>query len=213
IAHLANLESPEPQADQRAGRTALEELRRASKAHGLLIDPDEQKRIDKQRKREQRIALNEAREQNLKALASQFSALNQEQNLQLRGYEFEKLLSKLFSLYELEFQSSYKTDIDQVDGALIFESFTYLLEARWRSRPAVESDLSQLSAKVERRIDSTRGLFISMAGFRPEVVDLYRLSRDQKLVLIDGEDLALILEDRVDLTDALREKISAASVK
>src|SRR5699024_10263459 len=66
IAHLANLESPEPQAVQRAGRTALEELRRVSKAHGLLIDPDEQKRIDKQRKREQRIALNEAREQNLK---------------------------------------------------------------------------------------------------------------------------------------------------
>lgn len=115
-------------------------------------------------------------------------------------------------MYELEFVGSYKTEVDQIDGAVQFEAFTYLIEARWRSVPAVELDLSQLTSKVRRRIESTRGIFVSMAGFRPEVAQMYRLSHEQRLVLVDGQDLALILEGRIELPDALRAKVASASV-
>jgi hypothetical protein len=50
-----------------------------------------------------------------------------------------------------------------------------------------------------------------MAGFRLDAVELYRRSKDNRLVLVDGQDLSLILEGRFDLLDALREKVCAAA--
>lgn len=58
--------------------------------------------------------------------------------------------------------------------------------------------------KVERRIDATRGLFISMAVFRPKAVDLYRRAKQNRVVLMDGADIAWILEGRCDFVEALR---------
>lgn len=212
VAALANLDAPEAHADQRAGQEALDNLRRLSQAHGLLVDPDEQARKTRRDEAARRAEERDEREKRLTALAATFATLHRETNTQARGYAFERLLAELFRMYELEFAGSYKTDVDQVDGAVQFEAFTYLLEARWRSKPAVESDLSQLTSKVRRRIESTRGIFVSMAGFRSEVTQLYRLSHEQRLVLIDGQDLALILEGRIELPDALRAKVEAASV-
>ncbi len=204
VAALANLDAPEAQADQRAGREALDNLRRLSQAHGLLVDPDEQARKARRDEAARRAEERDEREKRLTTLAATFASLHRETNTQARGYAFERLLAELFRMY--------KTDVDQVDGAVQFEAFTYLLEARWRGKPAVESDLVQLTSKVHRRIESTRGIFVSMAGFRPEVTQLYRLSHEQRLVLVDGQDLALILEGRVELPDALRAKVEAASV-
>ena len=212
VAALANLDAPEPQADQRAGQESLDELRRVSQAHGLLVDPDEQARQNRRREAAQRADERDTRERRLADLRATFGALHSESNPQSRGYALERLLADLFRMYELDFTGSYKTDIDQVDGALQFEAFTYLLEARWRSAPAVESDLAQLVGKVRRRIEATRGVFVSMAGYRTEVVELYKLSHDQRLILVDGQDLALILEGRIELPDALRAKVHAASV-
>lgn len=212
VAALANLDGPEPQADERAGKEALVELRRLSQANGLLVDPDEQARKARRDETARRAEERDEREKRLSALNSAFAEMHRETNVQARGYAFERLLADLFRMYELEFNSSYKTEIDQIDGAVQFEAFTYLLEARWRSQPAVESDLSQLTSKVRRRIEATRGIFVSMAGFRSEVVQLYRLSQEQRLVLVDGQDLALILEGRIELPDALRAKVESASV-
>lgn len=212
VAHLANLDAPEEKADQRAGKEAIAELQRLSKAYGLLVDPDQLTRKRAQEERQRKADEKSRREMELGRLLQRFRDLHDEQDARARGYEFERMLADLFRLYEIEFKGSYKTEIDQVDGALKFDSFTYLLEARWRKEAAVEADLSLLHSKVARRIDATRGIFISMMGFRSEVVDLYRLSRGQKLVFIDGQDLAFILEDRVELPDALRAKISAASI-
>lgn len=52
-----------------------------------------------------------------------------------------------------------------------------------------------------------------MAGFRKEAVDLFRLSRDNRLVLVDGADLQWILDGRMGLSEALREKVRAASIQ
>jgi hypothetical protein len=191
---------------------AIEDLRRLAKRSQLLVDPEQLKQ--RQRKEEVAAAIEARtfRSQKLAALRKQFQALHQEANTQSRGYAFEKLLAELFRTYEFDFTGSYKTEIDQVDGALVLDGFTYLVEARWRQQSAVEADLAGLSNKASRRIHATRAIFISMAGFRPEVVAQYRLAHESRLILIDGEDLALIFEGRVELPDALRAKTHAASV-
>lgn len=213
IRALANLDRPDPRADQDEGRHAIEELRRLAKRSALLLDPEEHAIEVRRASFAAAQAERELRSRRVGEIRERFKQLHTEPNAQRRGYAFEKVLADLFRVYELEFYGSYKTETDQVDGALQFDSFTYLLEARWRRRPAVDADLMALAAKAARRIDATRGLFISMAGYRQEVVELHRMSRDSRLVLMDGEDLTWILDQRVELPDALRLKIRAASVE
>lgn len=83
----------------------------------------------------------------------------------------------------------------------------------WRKEQAADVQLAGLSNKVERRINSTRGMFISTAGFRDEAVALYRMAKESRLILMDGQDLALILDGRIELPDALRAKVTAAALR
>ena len=199
--------------DLAAGRAALEELRRAAQNTHVLIDPDDAARRARRVQAAAETQARSHREEQLTELHRTFLDLHRENDRQARGYGFERLLTGLFRTTELDYGGSYKTDVDQVDGYLILDSFTYLIEARWRTALAAAADICGLASKVERRLDATRGLLLSMAGFRPEVVDLYRLARDNRLVLFDGQDLMCVLEQRVGLVEGLQEKVRAASTR
>jgi hypothetical protein len=211
---MANLDGPHSKApDPAAGRRAIDDLRRLATQAKLLVDPED---LARQKRRSAAAAVAQqvsAKRDELNSLNQTFRALHAESDKQRRGYALEKLLTALFRLEELEYHGSYKTETDQIDGALALDAFTYLIEARWRKAPAADADLGGLAHKVERRIDATRGLFISMAGFRKETVDLFRLSRENRLVLVDGADLQWILDGRMGLSEALREKVRAASIQ
>lgn len=60
---------------------------------------------------------------------------------QKRGYEFEKYLNKLFSVFGLEPHTSYRTDTDQIDGSFILNGNTILLEAKYRAAQLSKNDL------------------------------------------------------------------------
>lgn len=214
IVALANLDGPHNKApDPAAGRQAIDDLRRLATQAKLLVAPED---LERQKRRQMAAAVAEqtsSKRAELAALNDTFRALHSEADKQRRGYALEKLLSALFRLGELDYHGSYKTETDQVDGAVTLDAFTYLIEARWRQAPAADAELGGLAHKVERRIDATRGLFISMAGFRQEAIDLYRLAKENRLVLVDGADLAWILDGRIDLSEALRAKVRAASIQ
>ena len=74
-----------------------------------------------------------------------------------------------------------------------------------------EADLSTLKMKVDKKITSTRGLFVSIPGFGPEVVSEFTRGVASNIVLMDGVDLLLILEGRVSLIDGLEIKIQKAA--
>lgn len=210
---LANLAQPEDRVpDVSAGRRALEHLRIVAKAQSLLVDPeDEQRRQRQEAAAAERLAVSQ-RAGTMLDLQDRFRAMHgPSTDKQGRGYALERLLRDLFRLHELDYNASYKTETDQIDGSVVVDAFTYLLEARWRDKPAADAELGGLAHKVERRLDATRGMFVSMAGFRDEAVSLYRLAKENRLILVDGQDLSLVLEGRFDLLDALREKIRAAA--
>jgi hypothetical protein len=69
----------------------------------------------------------------------------------------------------------------------------YLVEARWRKGQPTEADLAALKTKVDKKITSTRGLFVSILGFRQEVVLEFTRGVTSNIVLMDGMDLLLIL--------------------
>jgi hypothetical protein len=130
---------------------------------------------------------------------------------QARGFGLEDLLAELFELHELPYRRPYRTPTEQIDGHFPFKGFDYLVEARWRVDQPSEADLGVFKTKVDKKLTSTRGLFVSVVGFRPEVVLEFTRGVSSNIVLLDGQDLTLILEGHVSLGDALDLKIQKAA--
>ena len=105
----------------------------------------------------------------------------------------------------------FRTNTEQIDGSFHFKGFDYLVEARWRRKPPGEADLATLKTKVDKKITSTRGLFVSIPGFRSETVLEFTRGVTSNIILMDGQDLSLILEGHVSLIDALTMKIAKAA--
>lgn len=214
ITALANLDKPDPRVpDVAAGEQAVADLRRLAQQANLLVSPTDQAREERRKAAASAVSASSLKRKQLAELNETFQELHRQSNKQRRGYAFEKLLAALFRWAELNYHGSFRTETDQIDGAVTLDSFTYLIEARWRDNMAVATDLAVFADKVERRIDATRGLFISMAGFRPAAVARYRQTKENRLVLLDGADLAWILEGRFDFSEALRAKVQAASIQ
>lgn len=151
------------------------------------------------------------RKERLRDLYQSFISLNSSNNHQDRGYKLEGILFELFSIYEIDYRKSYRCDGEQIDGSFSFDGFGYIVECRWRDKVPTLGELGEIRVKVDRKIDSTRGLVVSMVGFDSKVLQRLCESGPSKLVLMDGSDLTLILEERVSLLDALKEKIDRAT--
>jgi restriction endonuclease Mrr len=68
--------------------------------------------------------------------------------------------------------------------------------------------LSIFDGKIRGKAQSTRGLFLSANGFDEKAVA--KFSGDSpRIILMTGEDLALILCGRVLFTDAMKAKVEA----
>jgi len=153
-----------------------------------------------------------ARAQKMKELRDAFNAMaNSRDDPQARGYGLEDMLAELFEAHEISYRRSYRTATEQIDGHFKFKGFDYLVEARWRVEPPSEADLAVLKTKADKKLTSTRGLFVSIVGFRPEVVFEFTRGVSSNIVLMDGSDLSLILEGHISLNDALDLKVQKAS--
>jgi hypothetical protein len=143
-------------------------------------------------------------------LRSRFFELEREADPQRRGYAFEKFLVDLFRAFDIEYRSAYRTGVEQIDGAFHHGGRDYLVEAKWQKLPPDTNDLFDFAMKVSGKLDGTLGLVISMLAPRQEILD--HVSRRTRSVLImDGRDLALILEGQVGLPDALDLKSRRAA--
>lgn len=216
VTDLANMTKPAATApDQQAGMRSIAELKSLAVARRVLLDVDEAEIARRRRAQQTRVSGSQARQEALQAVSDRLVALTRSKdNLQRRGYELETLLVDLFTVFEIEYRPSYRLPREQLDGAFEYRSFTYLVEARWRAGPPEFGDLADFKAKVDGKLESTRGVFLSMAGFDLEIVDHFagaaRGTRNN-LLLVDGQDLALIAQGQTSLTDALDYKIQAAS--
>lgn len=198
--------------DRNAGLDALRDLKSKLLEHDLLVK--EKKTEGARRTSTAGAAELKAfeRQKRLQELHQVFTELTTStNNPQARGYELEDLLKELFILYEIQYRKSYKTDGEQIDGFFTFGGFDYIVEARWRQTAPNFSDLSAIHMKVTHKIESTRGLVVSIPPFRNEVIQRLREVGPAKLILMDGYDLTLILEGRVSLIDGLRAKADKAA--
>lgn len=94
-----------------------------------------------------------------------------------RGYEFERLLNKLFVFDQLEPGTDCRPAGEQIDGSIYLDGRTYLLEARRHADPLAASTLYQFKGKVDGKLAGTIGTFISMSGYAADAVDALVLGK------------------------------------
>lgn len=198
--------------DRDAGLAALRFLKELARDQKLFLEREQTEAEERAQKARRQQAALAARAEKMAELRKTFQTLAMAgEDPQARGYSLEDLLAELFELHEIAYRRSYRTPTEEIDGHFGFKGFDYLVEARWRRDPPTEADLAALKGKVDRKIQSTRGLFISIPGFRQEVVLRFTQGTTSNIVLMDGQDLILILEGHISLTDALDLKIQKAA--
>ncbi|NPA71222.1 MAG: restriction endonuclease [Gammaproteobacteria bacterium] len=200
--------------DRDSAIESLRWLKKLALEQKITVEEERARTEDRTYKARQRQLAIAARAQKMEKLRAEFIAMTMAESaeeVQRRGYDLEELLAQLFEVHEITYRRPYRVGNEQIDGHFVYKGFDYLVEARWRSKPPSEADLVAFRRKVEKKLESTRGLFLSMMGYRPEV--LYEFARGERssIILMDGQDLILILEGHVSLTDALDLKIRKAA--
>jgi restriction endonuclease len=127
-------------------------------------------------------------------------------NAQQRGFAFEKFLSDLFALYELDPRRSFRLIGEQIDGSFELPPETFLVEAKWQVALTGQGDLLTFSGKVEGKAQWSRGMFISYSGFSEDGLQAFARGRRTSIVCMDGLDLAQILSGGLNLVDVIQRK-------
>lgn len=191
----------------------LDELKRFKilvKEHDICTKEEKRKEKNRRKIIEERDRILKQRQEKFDELKCSFMTCLQGENKQKAGYLLEKILSDLFQLSEIEYRGSFRTETQQIDGFFSFDGFGYLVEAKATKSQPNEQDILGFKGKVDTKLESTRGLYISMNGFRNEVKAKFN-DRGQNIILMDGQDLYSVLEGKVDLREGLRAKIEHAA--
>ncbi|PTQ59426.1 hypothetical protein C8J26_3176 [Sphingomonas aurantiaca] len=123
------------------------------------------------------------------ALRDRFLTLMQEPNAQSRGYLFETFLNDLFAFEGLDPRKSFKLVGEQIDGAFVWRTRTYLVEAKWTKDSAAGKEFGAFNYKIEGKTADTRGMFISVNGYSPEAITGMNGKGALKFVCLDGAHL------------------------
>lgn len=177
-------------------------------------DPIESAIKEKQREKaradyQQSVENTKSKKESLSDLNARFLSLSTATDLrpQQRGFKLETLFFDLLHFAEFEHTKPYRTpDGEQIDGHFKFEKFDYLVEVKWISGPTKQKDLSIFDGKIRGKAQSTRGIFLSAEGFDVNAVN--KFSGDApRIVLMSGEDLAIILSGTMAIFDVMKAKV------
>lgn len=140
-----------------------------------------------------------------------FAGLVSSEDKKKRGFLLENLLERVFSLYEISTQKSFKRNEggEQIDGAFKLESWYYLVECKWTQKLTDIRQLDSLYGKISRSGKQTLGLFLSINGWSKNVCPLLKQNHDKSIILMDGYDLRCVLveHNNLHLKDLLLKKL------
>lgn len=131
---------------------------------------------------------------------------------QQRGYDFERLLKKLFDEQGVAMSEGFRLIGEQIDGAFKFEGENYITEAKWQDASISTEALYKFAMKAEGKMYG-RGVFISVNSYSTEGIRAIVTGKMIRTILVDGEDLTLVMEGRVPLAKMLDAKIRAAQLR
>lgn len=207
FSHLERLEDGKEKAKK--AKESVTALGKLFTTHENYIT--EQKKIEERRKKAQvERTKNQAVNEKLMEMNHKYLQLLTSTNSQSRGYELEKIVKELFTLYDLDPKSSFRIQGEQLDGAFTFDNTDYIFEAKWQKELTGIQDLDAFGGKLSRKLENTLGLFLSINGFSETAVITHSTGR-RTMILMDGSDIMAVLENRIDLRQMLLLKRRHAS--
>ena len=126
---------------------------------------------------------------------------------QAAGYTLERILNALFKFSDLEPREPFRVQGEQIDGSFCLDHEIYLVEAKWEKSPLPEAPLLIFRGKIEGKSQFTRGVFISLSGISDDARAAITRGKQPNFFVVDGHDLSLVLEGRLDLVKLLRAKL------
>lgn len=156
----------------------------------------------------ERVRIGEAskRSQALIQVRDEFVALHAQADRQAAGLSLERILNTLFSLHSLEPREPFRVRGEQIDGSFELDHELYLVEAKWHKEPRPVGDLYIFREKIEGKSKFTRGVFVSISGCSKDGLEAITQGKQPNFFTVDGYDLMMVLEDRVDLREFLRRR-------
>ncbi len=207
FSHLRRLEDGKEKEEH--AKNAVVALKKLTIQHYDLME-EEKKKEQKRKKAYEKILKNKGVSERLEVIKKEYFDLINGADPQKRGFKLEKVLKKLFILFDLDPKASFKIIGEQIDGAFTFDNTDYLFEAKWQQEPVRIKDLDGFSGKLARKLDNTLGLFLSINSFSEDAVKAHSSGR-RLMILMDGSDLMAIIEGRIDLIELLLRKRRHAS--
>lgn len=145
-----------------------------------------------------------------------FACFSSQEDKISRGLLLEKLLLRIFELYKIQVEKSFRRNEggEQIDGAFKLDSWYYLVECKWTHKLTDIRQLDSLYGKINRSGKQTLGLFLSINGWSDNVCKLLKQNHDKSIVLMDGYDLRCVLDEyfNVNLKDLLQAKLTYLNI-
>jgi hypothetical protein len=197
--------------DVRKAKQLLQEFRDSVGNDPIETAIKEQERERARADYQQSVENTKSKSKSLSDLNDKFLGLSTTTELtpQQRGFELESLFFDLLHFAEIEHTRPYRTpDGEQIDGHFKYEKFDYLVEVKWTAGVTKQKDLSIFDGKIRGKAQSTRGLCLAAEGFDENAV--IKFSGDApRIVLMTGEDLAIVLSGTITTHDILKAKVDA----
>lgn len=164
---------------------------------------EQDRRLEEERDRRQRL---KGVHDGLAALVT-FQGTPQE-----RGRRFEQNLTTLFASSQIQVMEPFRTNNEQIDGAVHLDGHTCLVEARWWAEPLQHKDVADFFVKLSTRSSGTRGVFISASSFTRGCEDQC-VRTNMAVVFVTLEDILLCLEAEQPIAEMLGRKYERLSTQ
>jgi len=133
-----------------------------------------------------------------------------------RGILLESILNRLFKVNGILVREAFtRTEVgigvvEQIDGVIELDGYLYLVEMKWWKDPLGKGEVAQHLVRIFNR-GHAGGILISTSGYTdPAILDCKEALTQKIVVLCELEEFTSLLENRGNLKDLLKSKISIA---
>jgi hypothetical protein len=201
-----------PLEQQPKARKAIAELQKACASFYRQLEYEERKQreAEEQRMHEERLGRNVIKpldHRQLESFRAQFQEIYMMADTHERGARFEKFMNEVFAYYSQRSEGPFRRVGEQLDGLFIFDNHPYYVEVRWKKKKASAADVSVLRDRARAGFGGdTKALFISFEGFSPECLQELEGRAEERVILMDGGDLMVVLQGTMGFDVLLAEK-------
>ena len=201
-----------PIAQQKAAKEAIAALQGACKQFIAELEFEERRRQEELERRQQqdrssRVGLKQLDHAKLQQFRDEFQQIFVMADSQQRGVLFEKFMNQVFDYYAERSEGPFRRVGEQLDGIFYFDKHPYYVEIRWKKEKTSAADISVLRDRAKAGFGGdTKALFVSFEGYSPECLESLMGRTDERVLLMDGGDLLVILQGEIGFDVLLAEK-------